>query len=75
MGEARKDGLRVDFDPLVKLECHGSTISSDGGLLSYRELDEAFVLTAMVDQVLTDIRTGSNILHSLTALLRQSIYS
>ena len=29
----------------------------------------------MVDQVLTDLRTGSNIQHNLTALLRQSIYS
>ncbi len=75
MGEARKDALRVDFDRSVKLEFHGSTISSDGGLLAYRELDEAFALTAMADDVLTDLRTGSNVQHSLTALLRQSIYS
>jgi hypothetical protein len=75
MGEARKDALQVDFDRSVKLEFHGSTISSDGGLLAYRELDEAFALTAMADEVLTDLRTGSNIQHSLTALLRQSIYS
>ena len=74
MGEARKDALQVDFDRSVKLEFHGSTISSDGGLLAYRELDEAFALTAMADEVLTDLRTGSNIQHSLTALLRQSIY-
>ena len=75
MGEARKDALQVDFDRSVKLEFHGSTISSDGGLLAYRELDEAFELTAMADEVLTDLRTGSNIQHSLTSLLRQSIYS
>ena len=75
MGEARKEALRVDFDRSVKLEFHGSTISSDGGLLAYRELDEAFALTAMAEDVLTDLRTGSNIQHSLTGLLRQSIYS
>jgi hypothetical protein len=75
MGEARKDALQVDFDRLVKLESHGSTISSDGGLLAYRELDEAFALTAMADEVLTDFRTGSNIQHSLTAMLCQSIHS
>ena len=75
MGEARKDVLQVDFDRSVKLEFHGSTISSDGGLLAYRELDEAFALTVMADDVLTDLRTGCNIQHSLTALLRQSIYS
>jgi len=75
MGETRKDALRVDFDWSVKLEFHGSTISSDGGLLAYRELDEVFALTVMADDVLTDLRTGSNIQHSLTALLRQSVYS
>ena len=75
MGEARKDALQVDFDRSVKLEFHGSTISSDGGLLAYRELDEAFALTAMAEDVRTDLRTGSNIQHSLTGLLRQSIYS
>lgn len=74
MGEARKDALRVEFDRSVKLEFHGSTISRDGGLLAYRELDEAFAFTVMADNLLIDLRTGSNIRHSLTALLRQSIY-
>ncbi len=63
MGEARKDALRVDFDHSVKLEFHGSTVSNDGGLLAYRELDEAFGLTAMADHALRDLRTGSNIQH------------
>ena len=75
MGETRKNALRVDFDWSVKLEFHGSTISSNGGLLAYRELDEVFALTIMADDVLTDLRTGSNIQNSLTALLRQSVYS
>ena len=43
MGERRKRGLRVKFDGQVKLEFHGATISSDAGLLVYRELDETFV--------------------------------
>ena len=51
------------------------SISSDGGLLAYRKLDKAFVLTLLADDVLTDLRTGSNVQHSLTTLLRQSIYS
>ena len=75
MGEVRKEALRVEFDRSVKLEFRGSTISSDAGLLAYRELDEAFALTVLADEVLTDLRTGSNIQHSLTPLLRQSIYS
>ena len=35
MSEAKLEPLRVDFDRRVKLEFHGSDISSDGGLLPY----------------------------------------
>jgi hypothetical protein len=33
MGEARKDALRLDFDRELKLEFHGTKVTSDGGLL------------------------------------------
>ena len=75
MGEARKDALRVGFDRAVKLEFHGAKVSSDAGLFPYRDLDEAARLTESVAADLFDFRTGSNISHSMTALLRQSIYS
>jgi hypothetical protein len=75
MGEARKDVLRLDFDRRLKLEFHGTKVTSDGGLLAYRELDDALGLTSTVDSELRDIRTGKNTQHGLTALLRQSIYS
>ncbi len=35
MGEAKLEPLRVDFDRRLKLEFHGSDISSDAGLLPY----------------------------------------
>jgi hypothetical protein len=75
MGELRKDALKVGFDGSVRLEFHGATVSSDGGLLVYRDVDDALGLTAPAAAALTDRRTGSNIRHTLTALLRQSIYS
>jgi len=34
MGEARKDALRLDFDRKLKLEFHGTKVTSDGGLLA-----------------------------------------
>ena len=75
MGDSQNDCLRVDFDRQIKLEFRGTTVTSDGGLLAYRELDDALGLTSTAGSSLHDTRTGQNRQHSLTALLRQSIYS
>ena len=50
-------------------------VTSDAGLLAYRDLDEALGLFDSVPFVFHDSRTGRNIQHHLTALLRQSVYS
>ncbi len=75
MGEACQDALRVGFDPAIKLEFHGAKVSSDAGLFPFRDLDEAAQLTESSATELFDFRTGSNVRHAMTALLRQSIYS
>ena len=75
MGEARREALRVNFDRKLKLEFHGVKVTSDAGLLAYRELDDVFEMTDMVACQLRDNRTGKNTQHSVTALLRQSVYS
>ncbi len=76
MGEDKREALRVDFDGQIRFEFHGAKVTSDAGLLVYRELDEALGLTGEVEgSGLSDSRTGLNTRHSLTALLRQSVYS
>ena len=74
MGESKRDGLRVDFDRRLKLEFHGSKITSDGGLLAYRELDDALGLTEIAGSIFQDSRTGKNGWHGMTGQFRQSVF-
>ncbi len=75
MSDAHKDALQLDFERRLKLKFHGTKVTSDAGLLAYRELDEALGLTTMTDSELCDNRTGKNMQHSIAALLRQSRYT
>jgi hypothetical protein len=75
MGDGEKTPLRLQFNPKVRLEFRGSTITSDSGLLPFRELDDALSLASMASDYLQESRTGRNIRHHLVPLLRQSVYS
>ena len=73
-GEADKGALRLDFDRRLLLRFRGSNITSDAGLLAYRELDHALSLTGAGADALADTRTGKNGRHRLAGLLRQSVF-
>src|SRR3984893_17189365 len=72
-GEGDKGVLRLDFDRRLLLQFRGSVITTDAGLLPYRELDDALALTDTASEVLADARTGKNGRHRLVVLLRQSV--
>ena len=75
MGDRRKDAFRVHFNRRLNLEFQETKVTSDAGLLAYRELDDALGLTEMAESEFINLRTGKNTQHDLIGLLRQSIYS
>ena len=74
-GAGSDGGNRVDFDSRVRLEFKGAQISSDGGLLVMRQLDDALGLSAIASAELRDNRPGKNKVHPLEGMLRQSVFS
>lgn len=75
MGEDKNRHFRVSFTDKLKVYFKGSEVTSDGGLIAVRELDEQLGLTALAGELLFDTRYGRNIQHELPELLRQSVYS
>src|SRR5262245_15197977 len=73
-GESGSDAVRLDFDRRLMLQFRGSLVTSDAGLLAYRELDDAIGLTVMASHVLADARSGKNGRHALAGLFRQSVF-
>ncbi|MFC1692850.1 hypothetical protein ACFL1R_05045 [Candidatus Latescibacterota bacterium] len=54
--------MKVGFDGGIKLEFHGAKVTSNGGLIAYRDLDYALGLFDSVSAVFTDKRTGDSCL-------------
>ena len=75
MGDAESSPIRLSFNPQLRVEFRGATVTSDAGLLLPRELDERLGLSALIERHLTDPRTGQNRQFPLPDLFRQAIYS
>ncbi|MBT4484710.1 MAG: hypothetical protein HOC71_13650 [Candidatus Latescibacteria bacterium] len=67
--------MKVGFDGGIRLEFHGAKVSSNDGILVYRDLDHALGLFGSASASFIDKRIGRNIQHAMPTFLRQSIYS
>ena len=73
-GVSESNALWLNFDRRLMLQFRGSVVTSDVGLLAYRELDDALGLTTIAGATLADTRTGKNGRHALVGLLRQAVF-
>ncbi len=75
MGEKERKGFQLSFNGLLKVDFQGSRVTSEGGLILVRELDERLGMGRLIDEHLNDTRQGLNKQFPLVDLLRQSVYS
>ncbi len=75
MGERERKPLQLTFNGLLKVDFQGSRVTSDGGLILVRELDERLGLGKLIGEHLSDSRKGTNKQFRFADLLRQSVYS
>lgn len=73
MGEAALAQLRFSFNPAIRLEARPERLSSDGGMLLIREIDQRLSVTRDLARRLFDPRDPDLLIHPLAELLRTSI--
>jgi hypothetical protein len=74
VGEKQNHPFQLFFNASLKIDFQGSRVTSDGGLILVREVDERLGFSELAEQHLTDPR-GKNTRLPLADLLRQSVYS
>jgi hypothetical protein len=74
VGETQEQPFQLSFNSALKVDFQGSRVTSDGGLVLVRELDERLGFGELIARHLADSR-GKNTQLPLVDLLRQSVYS
>ena len=74
VGESESDAAWLDFGRRLMLQFRGCVVTSNAGLLAYRELDNALGFTVMASDVVADAHTVKNGRHPLAGLFRQSVF-
>jgi hypothetical protein len=74
MGETQIGPFQLSFNRSLRVEFQGTRVTSDGGLLLVRELDERLGFGDLIERYLTDVRAKNTQL-PLIDLVRQSVYS
>src|SRR5271154_4191457 len=75
VGETQNRPFQLCFNSSLKVDFQGARVTSDGGLILVRELDERLGLSVLIERHLIDSRRGKNVQLPLSDLLRQSVYS
>jgi hypothetical protein len=60
MGEKHHEPFQLSFNSSLRVDFRGSRVTSDGGLIVVRELDEWLGMGALIERYLTDTRRGRN---------------
>ena len=75
MGARQNQPFQLSFNASLKIDFQGCRVTSDGGLVLVRELDERLGFGELIKEHLTDSRQGKNTQFPLADLVRQSVYS
>jgi len=60
MGEKQNQPFQLSFNASLKIDFQGSRVTSDGGLIVVRELDERLGFGELIEKNLADSRRGKN---------------
>ena len=74
MGEKQNRPFQLSSNASLRVDFQGSRVTSDGGLILVRELDERLGFGELAAECLTDMR-AKNAQLPIADLLRQSVYS